>query len=147
MTSLVDAVRDRLEALCATGPNAPLHGVYKAGDALAARGELRAPVEAWVLSWDSAAKPPRNATGPIRQLVDESVMVMLGFLYAGPSGADVDPEAIEDGVIAALLGFTPPDRALPLSLRGSRLMTFDGENGVLFRQVVFETSRQLVAAG
>jgi hypothetical protein len=144
--SLVKSVRDRLSALVATGPSAPLHRVETAADVLAAQGELRAPVEAWVLGWDTNADAPRNATGPIRQLVKESVMVMIGFLYAGGDGSVVEPEDVEEAIIVALLGWLPPDRAEPLSLRGSRLLRFDGESGTLFRQVVFETSRQRVAA-
>ena len=121
--------------------------VELAADALGAQGELRGACEAWVVGWDANASAPRNATGPVRQLVQESVLIMLGFLYSGPIGGEGDAEVVEDKVIEALLGWQPLGRAQPLSLRGSRLMSFDGDRQMLFRQVVFETSRQRVALG
>jgi hypothetical protein len=141
--ALTGDIRDRLEQRCATGPAAPLHQVRLAASALAVAGELKAPVEAWVLSWDSVARPPAAATGVLRQLDRESVIVLIGFLYAGAAGAPgaVEPEEVQDAVIEALLGWVPPGRASPLELRGSRLLSFDGARGTLFRQVVFETQR------
>jgi hypothetical protein len=139
--SLVQSVVDRLGARCADGPSAPLHGVGRAADLMAARGELRRPVEAWVMGWDVEAASPRAATGPTRQLARESVIVLIGFLFAGPAGGAAEPETVEDAVVEALLGWTPPDRAEPLALRGARLLSFDAGAGTLFRQVVFETAR------
>lgn len=143
--SLVSDVAGRLQAQVATGPAAPLASVSTVGDVMAARGELRRPVEAWVMAWDSDARAPRNATGPLRQQETESVMVMIGWLYAGATGGGIDPEEVQDAVVAALLGWTPPGRAAPLRLRGARLVSFDADTQTLFRQVVFETERLRVA--
>jgi hypothetical protein len=145
MTSLTTQVKVRLDTLLGPASVARVFSqVGVAADALTAAGELRTPTEAWVVSWDSDAAAPRTATGPIRQLVKESVLVMLGFLYSGPVGGESDPEAVEDAVVAALLGWVPDGRAIGMSLRGSRLMSFDGDKQILFRQVIFETSRQRV---
>jgi hypothetical protein len=147
MTSLTRQVQARLDTML--GPSSPaqmFHRVGVAADAMAVGGELRTPIEAWVVSFDTDAAGPRNATGPIRQLVKESVLIMLGFLYSGHIGEEGDPELVEDAVITALMGWVPDGRADSLSLRGSRLMSFDSDKQILFRQVVFETSRQRVAS-
>jgi hypothetical protein len=143
--NLTKQVQDRLDAML--GPGSPagiLDRVALAADALTAQGQLRGAAEAWIVTWDSDAAKPRAGTGPIRQLVREKVMIMLGFLYAGPIGADVEPETVENHVIDALLGWLPVGRAQGLELIGSRLMSFDADRQLLFRQVVFETSRQRV---
>lgn len=145
--SLVRQVKERLEATL--GPSSVAHvfdRVSVAADALIAGGELKQPVEAWIVSFDTDAAKPRAATGPVRQLVTESVLVMLGFLYAGHDGSLVEPEDVEGQVIEALLGWVPNGRAKPMELRGSRLMTFDGDQQALFRQVVFETAVSRVGA-
>lgn len=138
---LATEVKDRLTAR-ASGPNRPLDAVRLAADAMAAKGELKRPVEAWVLAMDAKAGVPSTATGPVRQQVEETVIVLVGYLYArGLGNAATDPEAVEQVVLDALLGWTPPSRRVPLHLRSIQLLSFDGERGVMFRQLVFGTQR------
>lgn len=107
-------------------------------DLAAAQRDHKGADAAYILLADEAAEP--NALiGQVRQMVSVGIDVVIAarnFRRETGAGAVEDIEAARDAVMAALLGWQPPDADGPVTYRRGRMVDFS--RATVWWQMQFE---------